>query len=87
MPLPAIRQRVKRLEGVFVVDRLADYPPLSHAEIVALAEKDAGGEKLTAIETARLIRQCPYVGGELIIGAYRGEITFKRLIGIDMADV
>ena len=34
--LPAIRQRISRLEGGFVVNRLAGFPPLSTKEIEEL---------------------------------------------------
>jgi len=86
MALQAIQRRVGKLETVFVVDRFADYPPLSHEEIVALVEREAGGGEWTAEETARVAKQCPYIQGELIITrGWRGEIGIKRLVGIDMA--
>lgn len=87
MALLAIQRRVRRLEGVLVIDRLQGYPPLSSAEIETLAARMASGEEWTKIETLRVRRQCPYTQGELIIRAYGGEITIKRLVGIDMASV
>lgn len=88
MALPAIRQRVRRLEGVFVVDRLADFPPLSNQEIEALIERMAGGEDWTREETARIARRCPYIEGELIITTgLRGEVIVKRYPGLDVAEV
>jgi hypothetical protein len=90
MPLPAIRQRVSRLEAVFVVDRLADFPPLTTEEIEALVERMAGGEKWTREETARvgvmlwwrLVQLCGYSAihirvllySKTIIMNYSGEL-------------
>ncbi len=85
MALPAIQRRVGRLECVFVPDRLAGFPPLGRAEIEALVERTAGGQKWSEIDRARIARECPYTGGELIIREFRGEIMIKRLVGIDMA--
>ena len=87
MPLPAIRQRVQRLEGVFVVDRLADFPPLTNEEIEALVERLASGQGWTREETARVARRCPYIEGELMITTgLRGEVAVKRYPGLNMAD-
>jgi len=88
MALPAIRQRVRRLEAVFVVDWLADFPPLSNEEIVALVDRMAGGEEWTREETARVARQCPYIEGELIITTrLQGEVIVKRYPGLDVAEI
>jgi len=88
MALPAIRQRVKRLEAVFVVDWLASFPPLSRDEIEALVERMAGGQEWTREETARVARQCPYIEGELIITkGLQGEVIVKRYPGLDVAEI
>lgn len=88
MALPDIRRRVGRLEGVFVVDRLADFPPLTTDEIEALVERMASGEKWTQEETARVARRCPYIEGELLITTgLRGQVSVKRYPGLDMAEV
>ncbi len=84
MALLAVRRRIGRLETVFVVDRVADFPLLSYVEIVALVEREAAGEKWTREERARVAKQCPIIEGELIIREFRGEITVKRLLGIDV---
>jgi hypothetical protein len=85
MAVPAIRQRVKRLETVFVVDGLAGYPPLSHEEIVALVVGMAGGQKWTDVETARVARQGPHIHGQLMITrGLRGEVIVKRYPGLDV---
>jgi hypothetical protein len=88
MALLAIRQRVRRLEGVFVVDRLADFQPLNHQEIEALVERIAGGEEWTREETARVARRCPYIEGELTITTgLQGEVIVKRYPGLDVAEI
>jgi len=88
MPLPAIRQRVKRLEGVFVVDRAASYPPLTMQEIEELVEQGALGQDWTEIETARVARRCPYIEGELLITTgLRGEVIIKHFPGLDTAEI
>jgi len=87
MPLPAIRRRIDRLEGVFVVDRVASYPPLTMQEIEELVEQGALGQDWTEIETARVARQCPYIRGELMITTgLRGEVIIKRYPGLDTAE-
>lgn len=87
MALLAIQRRINRLEGVFAPDLVAGFPPLTNEEIEELVEQLAGGEKWTDLERARLAKECPYTEGELIIRAFRGEITIKRLIGVDMAEI
>jgi len=66
MPLPAIRQRIGRLEALFVVDRAAGYPPLTAEEIEAMVGRLAAGQDWTDVETARVARQCPFIKGELV---------------------
>jgi hypothetical protein len=83
MAITALRKRAARLEKVFFVDHLGSYPPLTDEEISALVERSAAGQGLTAVETMRMIRQCPYTQGGLFIRANQGAVTIKRLIGID----
>jgi hypothetical protein len=85
MALTAIQRRVGRLESVFVVDRLPGYPPLTADDIEALAERMAEGQTWTEEETARVIRQCPIIQGELIVKAHKGEVIIKRYLGVDLA--
>ena len=86
MPLPAIRQRIGRLEALFVVDRAAGYPPLTAEEIEAMVGRLAAGQEWTDMETARVARQCPFIKGELVITTgLRGRVIIKRLLGIDTA--
>jgi len=84
MALPAVRQRLRRLESIIMVDRFGDYPPLTHDEIVAMVERDTRSAPWSDLEKARMARQCPYHHGELMISAYDGEIGIKRYVGIDV---
>jgi hypothetical protein len=85
MGLPTIRRRVGKLETVFAPDRFAGYPPFTASEIEALAQQAADGKKWSGEETARVVRQCPIVQGNLIIAASRGEVFIKRYSGVDVA--
>lgn len=86
MPRPAIKRRLERLEGLFVVDRLEGIPPLTKDEIEELAKRPAdGGQIWTDEEAAMVIRQCPIIQGELMIKAHGGQVTIKRYLGIDTA--
>ena len=85
MALTAIQRRVGRLESVFVVDRLPGYPPLTPDDIEALVRRMAGGQTWTEEETARVVKQCPMIQGELMIKAHRGEVIIKRYLGVDLA--
>ena len=86
MPLPAIRQRIGRLEAVFVVDQAAGFPPLTSEEIEGMVGRLAEGQEWTDVETARVVKQCPFIEGELLITTgLRGEVLIKRYIGVDTA--
>jgi hypothetical protein len=85
MALPTIRRRVRNLESVFVIDRFAGYPPLTPKEIEALAGRMAAGHAWTEEETARIIKLCPIVQGELLIAANRDKVFIKRYPGVEVA--
>jgi hypothetical protein len=87
MGLPAIRRRVRNLESVFVIDRFAGYPPLTVDEIEALAGRMAAAQAWTEEETARIVKQCTIIQGELLITATRGEVRVKRYPGVDLAEI
>jgi hypothetical protein len=65
MPIASIRRRVGRLEGSGLFVSLADYPPLSSAEVEAIGCRVRMGGELTREEEDRLHRQISVVGGEL----------------------
>ena len=87
MALGSLQRRTARLERVFAVDSVAQYPPLTADEMQTLADRKANGDKWTDVETARVIRQCPYihcsVDGSLSIHGSKGEVYIKRIIGVD----
>ena len=87
MGLPTIRRRVRKLESVFIIDRFAGYPPLTASEIEALAGRMAAGQAWTEEETARIVKQCTIIQGELLITARRGEVLVKRYPGVDLAEI
>jgi hypothetical protein len=87
MPLASIRRRVGRLEGVAMFLSLVEYPPLTSPEIEAIAYRVEVGEPLTREEVDRLHHQSPIIEGELLITAYRGNVTIKRYGGLDLAEI
>jgi hypothetical protein len=87
MPIASIRRRVGRLEGSGLFVSLADYPPLSSAEVEAIGYRVRDGEPLTREELDRLHRQRSAVGGEFVISANRGSVTVKHYGGVDLAEL
>jgi hypothetical protein len=87
MPLASIRRRVGKLEGVAMFVTLVDYPPFKSSEIEAIAFRVKVGNPLTKEEVDRLQRQSPIVDGELLITAYRGNVTIKRYGSLDLAEL
>ena len=88
MALASLQRRTARLEKVFAVDAVAHYPPLTDAEMEALAERMANGEKCTAVETARIARQCPFTYGDedggLVVHAHKGGVYVMRMSAVEM---
>ena len=88
MALASLQRRTARLEKFFVVDSVAHYPPLTKDEMKALANRMADGQKCTAVETARVIRQCPFTyrgeDGGLVVHAHKGEVYVIRMSANDM---
>ena len=88
MHLAALQRRTARLEKVFAVDAVAHYAPLTDAEMVALAERMAEGEKCTAVETARMAGRCPFTfrgeDGGLVVHAHKDGVYAMRFSREDM---
>ena len=85
MAIASIRRRVVKLEGVAMFAAVVDYPPLTSAEINAIACRVRAGNRLTADELARLEQQSPIVDGELLISTHGGTVFIKRYGGLDLA--
>ena len=88
MALASLQRRTAILEKVFAGDAVAHYPPLTDAEMAALAERMANGEKCTAVETARVARQCPFTyrgeDGGLVVHAHKDGVYAIRMSAADM---
>ena len=88
MALASLQRRTARLEKFFVVDSVAHHPPLTTDEMKALANRMADGQKCTAVETARMARQCPFTyrgdDGGLVVHAHKGGVYALRMSVEDM---
>ena len=87
MSAASIRRRLGALEFVVGPSLFPDYAPLTAGEVEAIAERVRMRKQLTAIELHRLQRQSPIVSGELLISAYRGNVSVKRYSGVDLSEV
>ena len=83
MNLESMRRRVRALEAE--APSLVRYPPLTRAEIDALAKRAAAREPWTVEEQMRVFQQCPITQGEYHITAgIEGGVVVKRYGGIDI---
>ena len=87
MPIASIQRRVGKLETEGPFRRIRDYPRPTVSEIDAFAHRLETDERLTYEETERLEQHSPILQGELLICAYRGQVTMKRYIGLDVAEI
>jgi hypothetical protein len=87
MGIVSIRNRVERLERTGLYDPVVEYPPLSHAEIEALAVRARAGARFDHKEVKRLEFLSPIVEGEFVITANRGQVFAKRYVGVDAAEI
>jgi len=87
MPIPSIRRRLGKLEGVAMFVTAVDYPPLTSPEINEIACRVKMGKLLIAEELARLTQQSPIIEGELLISTHRGNVSIKRYPGVDLAEL
>ena len=85
MALTSIRRRISALETV--IRPVFDYPPLTPAEIEAIASRVRAGDSLEAEEVDRLMQHSPVFHGEYLITAYNREVTVNRCVGIDFAEL
>ncbi len=87
MTTATTRRRLRNLEATFALALLPEYPPLSPSEIASIEQRLCAGEKLTRVELHRIEKQTPIIDGEFLITCHGGQLSGKRYIGIDLADV
>jgi hypothetical protein len=88
MGLPTVRRRVAKLETVFAPDRFADFPPFSPEEIEGLLGRLGNPSKRWSFEEeARVARQCPIAQGEFLVSARGSNVSVKRYLGVDLAEI
>jgi hypothetical protein len=87
MITPTIRRRVRNLETEFAAALMPDYPPLTREEVTDIERRICADEPVTRTELQRIEQETPIVDGEFLISCYRGQLTVKHYIGIDVADI
>ena len=85
MAIASLRRRISALEGVMAP--VVDYPPLTAAEVEAIARRVQAGDWLSAEEVDRLEQHCPIIHGELLVTARKRVVTIKRYITLDLAEL
>lgn len=87
MSIAKIQRRLGVLEATGNWARVDKYPPLTLAEIAEIERRARRGEEPTKLELARVERQSPIIGGELLMTCHRGQLFVKRYLGVDLAEV
>jgi hypothetical protein len=87
MTSASIRRRLRNLETTFAMALAPEYPPFTRSEITSIEQRLCGGEKLTTVELHRIEKQTPIIDGEFLISCHQGQVTGKRYIGINLAEV
>jgi hypothetical protein len=87
MPIPSMRRRLRRLETEGPFRRICHYSPLTPSEIDTIAHRLTQEERLTREEVERIGQHSPVIQGEVLITAYRGIVTMKRYVGLDLAEL
>jgi len=87
MSMRSIQRRLSALEDVMAEALAPEYPALTPSEVGAIARRFHLGERLTRTELYRLERQSPIIDGELLMTCYRGHVTAKRYLGIDLDEI
>jgi hypothetical protein len=83
----SIRRRLRNLEADFAEALMPEYPPLSPSEIAEIERQLWGGGALSRVQLHRIEKQSPVIDGEFLISCHSGQISRKRYIGIDLAEV
>ena len=87
MHIASIRQRLKKLESSGIFTPAKEYPPFSIDEIYAIGQRISNDRVFTQDEVRRLEKHSPVIGREEIITAYHKEITMKRYVGVNLAEL
>jgi hypothetical protein len=83
----SIRRRLRNLETTYALALAPEYPPLTRDEIESIEQRICAGEKFTRVQLHRIEKQSPIIDGEFLISCHQGQISGKRYIGIDLAEV
>ena len=83
----SIRRRLRNLETNFAEALIPSYSPLSSSEIAEIERQLWSGETLGRAQLHRLEKQTPIIDGEYLISCHGGQVSGKRYIGINVADV
>lgn len=87
MPIQGIQRRLRALEECSQWVLLDKYPPLTHTEILEIERRARSGQDPSKFELARIERQSPIIDGELMMCCYGGQLSIKRYLGIDLAEI
>ena len=87
MTSASIRRRLHKLEGAFELALMPESPPFTRDEIESIEQRFCAGAKFSRVELHRLEKQTPIIDGELLISCHQGQVSGKRYIGIDLAQV
>ncbi len=82
-----IRRRLHALEALDMWRRVPDYPPLTHFEVIEIAQRMQSGGRLTRAELERLEQHTPIIDGELLMICWKGNLSMKRDVGINLSQV
>jgi hypothetical protein len=82
----SIRRRLRNLETNFA-ELMPEYPRLSSGELAEMERQLWGGGTLTRVQLHRIEKQSPIIDGEHLISCHGGQVSGKRYIGVNMADV
>ncbi len=87
MTAASIQRRIRNLESTFALALMPEYPPLSPTEIAGIEQRLCAGKTLTRVELHRIEKQSPIIDGEFLITCHGGQISGKRYIGVNLAEL
>jgi len=83
----SIQRRLRNLEATYAMALAPEYPPFTRSELTGIEQRLSAGGQFTRVELHRLERQTPIIDGEFLITCLHGQLTGKRYIGIDLAEL